>query len=178
MDYRITVEEIVPRPKAIGANDYSVKLDKSDKAVTFTVTNRSFYADGYSYQLYVPRLKKWITGSFSGVTGKLSNEGVRTTVSMGSAYWGYICKIRPYRQVNNKKFYGKWAQAYTRFTDGKYVKCTKTFTTSDGEKFKAGKYYNYKDKVQSLTKKQKKKFEKSGGNYVKYAMGKKAVVVN
>ena len=178
VDYRITVEEIVPRPAAISANAYTVKLDKSAKALTFNVSNRSFYADGYTYQLYVPRLKKWITGKFSGVTGTLSNEGVRTTVSMGSAYWGYICKIRPYRSVNGKLFYGKWAKAYTKFSDGKYVKCTKTFTTGSGEKFVAGKYYNYKDKVSSLSKKQRKRFEKSGGKYVKYAEGKKAVVVN
>ena len=173
VDYRISVEEIVPKPKAIGKNDFTFKVYTKSKKMVYTITRRSFYADGYQVQQYVPRFNRWIEFSFTGVKKTLSGDSVAQGINMGSAYWGYLGKIRPYRVVNGTKFYGNWTKVFTVFKSGLYVKCKKSYGS-----YVKGKYYSYA-KVKKLSRKVKKTyFQWKSSKLVRYARAKKCTIVS
>ena len=175
VDYRISVQEIVPKPKAIKADDFSYRLYTKSKKLEYVINRRSFDADGYEVQQYTPRLRKWISYKFSGTT--YTARSAQVTQAIDAGYRNYYTKIRPYRKIGSSFVYGNWTNYYSEFQDrGTYVKCIKNY---DG--FRAGKYYSAK-KVQTDIPKAKirrAKFEcNNQKKLVKYVRAKKITVVN
>lgn len=117
-DYALTLTEEIRKPGAIK----NLKV-KSTKSYRFTATySKKFNADGYQIQF-----KRAWSPKNPVTQNRYTDKTKRTykTAYAGSAY-KYKVRVRPYRLVDGKKFYGPWNKVKNSsgVYKAKYVKVT------------------------------------------------------